>query len=104
MQFSVPTFPKLALMLSVTGLLTGLLISALVTPRYVSEAELELKRNVAGFVQPGEYLLQLEQEVFSRTSLDPGTSPGRSKSEPNIVNKRLPAVTESREMLVVVGS
>jgi hypothetical protein len=32
MQLSVSTFPKLALMLSITGLLAGLLISSLVAP------------------------------------------------------------------------
>jgi hypothetical protein len=70
MQFSVPTFPKLALILSVSGLLTGLLVSALVTPIYVSEAIVYLEGNVPRSDRPAvEYLMQLEQEVLSRASL-----------------------------------
>jgi hypothetical protein len=73
MQFSVPAFPKLALMLSITGLLIGLLVSTLLTPIYVSSAEIQI--TLAGSAQPRdnrnltEYLLQLEQELLSRTSL-----------------------------------
>jgi hypothetical protein len=69
MQFSVPAFPKLALMLSIAGLLAGLLVSYSVTPIYFSEAVLELKGIGAGSVPRVEYLLQSEQELLSRTSL-----------------------------------
>jgi hypothetical protein len=73
MHLSVPTFPKLALMLSVTGLLAGLLISALVTPRYVSTSELTFE--VVGSTHAPasrdlrEDLMQSVREIFSRTSL-----------------------------------
>jgi hypothetical protein len=73
MQLSVPAFPKLALMLSITGLLIGLLVSAVLTPIYVSSAEMQIA--LAGSAPPRgnrdltEYLLELEQEVLSRTSL-----------------------------------
>jgi hypothetical protein len=78
MQFSVPTFPKLALMLSIAGLLTGLVFSALLTPIYISSAELLIEvppEALTGVPLPRdnrnltERLLQLEQEVLSRTSL-----------------------------------
>jgi uncharacterized protein involved in exopolysaccharide biosynthesis len=78
MQFSVPAFPKLALMLSIAGLLAGLLISSLVTPIYISSAELEIAvppQAWTGVPRPRdnrnltEHLLELEQEVLSRTSL-----------------------------------
>jgi capsular polysaccharide biosynthesis protein len=38
MRLSAPAFPKLALVLSVSGLLAGLLVSFTVTPAYVSRA------------------------------------------------------------------
>jgi hypothetical protein len=57
MQFSVPSFPKLALMLSITGLLIGLVVSSLLKPIYVSEAVVYLEGNVPGSVRPVvEYL------------------------------------------------
>jgi len=73
MQFSVPAFPKLALMLSITGLLIGLLVSTLLPPVYVSSAEMEIalagSAPLSGNRNVTERLLQLEQEVLSRTSL-----------------------------------
>jgi len=70
MQLSVPTFPKLALMLSIAGLLIGLLVSYSVAPIYFSEAVLSLENSVAGPGRPAvESLVQLEQEVLSQTSL-----------------------------------
>ncbi len=74
MQLSVPAFPKLALMLGVMGLLAGLAISFVVTPRYVSQAEMtfhsvtnstppDVRRNLT------ERLVQFENEILSRTSL-----------------------------------
>jgi hypothetical protein len=75
MRLSVPSFPKLALLLSITGLATGLLISFLVTPRYVSTATMRLSvAEVSASSQAAhrnlhEYLLQMQNEVLSRTSL-----------------------------------
>jgi hypothetical protein len=46
-HFSVPLFPKLALLLSVAGMLTGLGISHLVTPSYISEATMTLIQHQA---------------------------------------------------------
>jgi hypothetical protein len=71
MQLSAPAFPKLALMLSVTGLLAGLGISFVVTPRFVSTAAMafippnltDVHRNV------NEVFLELQTEILSRTSL-----------------------------------
>lgn len=73
MQFSVPSFPKLALILSLAGLAAGLGVSFLVPPRYISTAELQFtyaplapstaRQNLH------ERLVGLEQEVLSRTSL-----------------------------------
>jgi uncharacterized protein involved in exopolysaccharide biosynthesis len=42
MHLSVPSFPKLALMLSITGLLAGLVVSSVVTPTYISQAMLQV--------------------------------------------------------------
>jgi hypothetical protein len=70
MHFSVPTFPKLALLLSVTGLLTGLGISYLVTPRYISEATMTLMQTPGS--APADLrpiLAEMQLEILSRTSL-----------------------------------
>jgi uncharacterized protein involved in exopolysaccharide biosynthesis len=75
MRLSMPSFPKLALLLSITGLVAGLLISLLVTPRYVSTATMRLSvAEVSASPQAvhrnlHEYLLQMQNEVLSRTSL-----------------------------------
>jgi hypothetical protein len=78
MQFSLPAFPKLALLLSTTGLLIGLLVSALLTPIYISSTELQMtipQEAPAGSAPPPdnrnltEHLLQLEQELLSRSTL-----------------------------------
>ena len=52
MQLSVPAFPKLALMLSITGLLIGLLVWALVPRKYVSQADLQVADALAGSTVP----------------------------------------------------
>ena len=70
MHLSVPSFPKLALLLSVAGLLTGLGISYLVTPTYVSEATMTLIQTPGS--APADLrpiLAEMEQEILSRTSL-----------------------------------
>jgi hypothetical protein len=77
MQLSTPTFPKLALTLSIAGLLIGLLVSYSVTPGYVSRSELSIEGSTPGSLRLGDYLKQTEQEGLSRTSLarmiqDPG--------------------------------
>jgi uncharacterized protein involved in exopolysaccharide biosynthesis len=74
MQLSVPAFPKLALMLSITGLLAGLAISFAVDPTYVSTATITLHDSTSSApsgVRPNlrDYFLQMEQEILSRTSL-----------------------------------
>jgi hypothetical protein len=75
MQLSLPTFPKLALMLSITGLLVGLAISFVVDPRFVSVAAMSLGDSLVQYapstVRPnlGEYFAQMKTEILSRTSL-----------------------------------
>jgi hypothetical protein len=75
MQFSVPAFPKLAVMLSITGLLAGLAISFVVEPRYVSTATMtlgdSLVNSTASGVSPNlrEYFAQMQTEILTRTSL-----------------------------------
>jgi hypothetical protein len=68
MQLSLPTLPKLALMLSLAGLAAGLAISFMVTPRYVSEAGMAFEGSAAG-INFLEFLTQCQKEVLSRTSL-----------------------------------
>ena len=70
MQLLIPAFPKLALILSVAGLLAGFGISFLVTPQYVSTAVMthHSGREGAGSSLP-EDLLRSENEILSRTSL-----------------------------------
>jgi hypothetical protein len=70
MHLSVPTFPKLALLLSVGGLLAGLGISHLVPPSYVSEATMTLTGTPGS--APADLrpiLAGMQQEILSRTSL-----------------------------------
>jgi hypothetical protein len=74
MQLSIPAFPKLALMLSITGLLTGLAISFAVTPRYLSTAAVAFVAPIVNSTPQAhrnlnEVLLQLQSEILSRTSL-----------------------------------
>lgn len=70
MHLSLPAFPKLALLLSVAGLLAGWGVSYLVAPTYVSQATLQLSQ------KPGSAPADLrsdvnamEQTILSRTSL-----------------------------------
>lgn len=75
MQLSVPAFPKLAVMLSIAGLLAGLGISFVVTPRFVSTAVMTLGDSLVTTTTPAvhtdlpEYFLQMETAILSRTSL-----------------------------------
>lgn len=73
MQLSVPSFPKLAVILSLAGLGIGFGVSWLVTPRYVSTAEMQMVYGplapLEGRVNLRERLIQMEQEILSRTSL-----------------------------------
>ena len=75
MQLSVPAFPKLALMLSVTGLLAGLTISFAVDPTYVSTATMTLGDSLVNSTPSGirpnlaEYFVQMRTDILSRTSL-----------------------------------
>jgi LPS O-antigen subunit length determinant protein (WzzB/FepE family) len=71
MQLTLPTFPKLAIALSVVGMLAGLGASFLVTPRYVSTATLQLGDSFgsANADDPGQQVSQIANEVLSRTSL-----------------------------------
>jgi hypothetical protein len=75
MQFSVPSFPKLAVALSLTGVLAGLAISFAVASRYVSTATLQFVTPVVNTNPPevhrnvNEYFLQLRTEILSRISL-----------------------------------
>lgn len=70
MHLSVPAFPKLALLLSVAGLLAGWGVSFLVTPSYISQATLLFAQ------KPGSAPVDLRpeigamrQQILSRTSL-----------------------------------
>jgi capsular polysaccharide biosynthesis protein len=72
MQFSTPSFPKLALVLSVAGLLAGLAASYVVMPRYTSTALLAYEDeggSAAGGQSPAEHVMEIENVVLSRTSL-----------------------------------
>ncbi len=75
MQLNVPSFPKLAVLLGVAGLLIGGGISFLVTPRYVSSADLTFEYNplsatpAASRPSLPEWFLMSRNEVLSRTSL-----------------------------------
>jgi hypothetical protein len=67
MQLSV-AFPKLALMLSIAGILAGLAISFMLTPRYISRAGMAFEGR-APATRLLEFLTQCENEVLSRASL-----------------------------------
>jgi hypothetical protein len=68
MQLSIPSFPKLTLLLSITGLLCGALVAYLMPDTYVSTATLKLE-GVASPLQASELLAEWQNEVLSRTSL-----------------------------------
>ena len=67
MQFAMPSFSKLAFLLSAAGVIAGLGVSFLLTPRYVSTAVLAATADSGPHVR--EQLLACQQEVLSRTSL-----------------------------------
>jgi hypothetical protein len=75
MRLSVPSFPKLALVLSLAGLLIGLGISYVVTPTYISAAVMRYVPGPLTGSTPAdsrnlsERLMQSENEILSRTSL-----------------------------------
>ena len=73
MRLHVPAFPKLALILSLAGLVAGLGVSMLVSPRYVSSAEMQFTYAPLAPSAPRqnlhERLLEMEREILSRTSL-----------------------------------
>jgi LPS O-antigen subunit length determinant protein (WzzB/FepE family) len=77
MHLTVPSFPKLALLLSVAGMLAGWGISFLVTPTYISQATLQITpKQVSEGVdrttinqELAERIGQMQQEILSRTSL-----------------------------------
>ncbi|HEX4134359.1 MAG TPA: hypothetical protein VHY84_07040 [Bryobacteraceae bacterium] len=75
MQFSIPSFPKLAVALSLAGVLAGLTISFAVASRYISTATLQFIAPVVNTNPPevhrnvNEYFLQLRTEILSRISL-----------------------------------
>jgi len=67
MQFNVPAFPNLALLLSIPGLLAGLGISFLVTPIYESNAVVAFDEKQGTAVVPE--VVAAENDVMSRGSL-----------------------------------
>jgi len=77
MHLTVPSFPKLALLLSVAGMLAGWGVSFLVTPTYISQATLQIEsKQFSDSVsqtttnqQLTERLGQMQQQILSRTSL-----------------------------------
>jgi hypothetical protein len=77
MRLTTPSFPKLALMLSVAGMLAGWGFSFLITPIYVSTATLQITPDEFSdsVATPAinqkmvERIGQMQQEILSRTSL-----------------------------------
>jgi uncharacterized protein involved in exopolysaccharide biosynthesis len=77
MHLTVPSFPKLALLLSVAGMLAGWGVSFLVTPTWISQATLQItpKQVSDGITQTtinqqlSERIGQMQQEILSRISL-----------------------------------
>jgi capsular polysaccharide biosynthesis protein len=70
MHLSLPAFPKLALLLSVTGLLAGWGISFLVPPTYISVSTMLLPQEPGP--SPSRFhpdLAALQQQILSRASL-----------------------------------
>jgi hypothetical protein len=70
MRLTVPSFPRLALLLSTGGLLTGLGVSFVVTPQYVSTCTLMLIAT-PGSPEPDvrPVALELQQGILTRASL-----------------------------------
>ncbi len=68
MQIRIFNFPRLALLLSLVGLLVGLGVSFLVTPRYTSTAALEFLDGGQS-ESPIRRLTMMQNETLSRTSL-----------------------------------
>jgi hypothetical protein len=68
MQFSIPSFPKLALMLSVTGLLAGFAVSYAVAPQYTSTAVLSYVDVLRSNARPADFAVS-RNLVLSPTSL-----------------------------------
>ncbi len=72
MQLSAPSFPKLALLLSVTGLAIGFGVSFLLTPQYISTGVMTYEET-PGAVDANPPLpvhaVAVQNEVLSRTSL-----------------------------------
>jgi hypothetical protein len=66
MQLSIPSFPKLALTLSLAGLLTGLGASFMATPRYTSTAELVNEEHRAGSATAVDQFLASKAVLLSR--------------------------------------
>jgi LPS O-antigen subunit length determinant protein (WzzB/FepE family) len=77
MRLTTPSFPKLALMLSVAGMLAGWGISFLVAPTYISQATLQIASKQVSETtgkptvnqELTERIGQMQQEILSRTSL-----------------------------------
>jgi hypothetical protein len=73
MQFSTWSFPKLALVLGLTGMLSGMAGSYLLRPAFESTAKLRImpgeRSSPPNIMQLNEILQQLTTEVLSRTSL-----------------------------------
>ncbi len=70
MHLNVPAFPKLALLLSIAGLLAGWGISFLVAPTYISSATLQVSQKSGSSpanLRPA--IVTMEEQVLSRTSL-----------------------------------
>jgi hypothetical protein len=68
MHLSIPSFPKLALLLSTIGLLGGLLVAHLIPNTYISETTLSID-GASGPFQVAQLVSDWEKPIFSRTSL-----------------------------------
>jgi hypothetical protein len=70
MQVRMPSFPKLAIALSMAGVLAGFGVSFVLTPRYASTASMQLTSSESGPAPNAMgHLLQMRNEILSRTSL-----------------------------------
>jgi len=69
MQMNVPSFPKVALVLGVAGLLVGLGVSFLVKPRYVSTSVMTFESTPGSTLAVRDQFVACQSEVLSRTSL-----------------------------------
>jgi LPS O-antigen subunit length determinant protein (WzzB/FepE family) len=116
MRLTTPSFPKLALILSLSGLLAAWGISYLVTPTYISSAVLQITpehfdNSVSNTILKqalAQRLGQMQQEILSRTSLSAIiTDPGLDLYQPERASQPLEDVIQAmlhRDIRIVTSS